>query len=102
MEMFGIIFVAVIFGVIDASIISLICVGCDTTKGKIIGSIIVLFFTILIIGSSVLCGIENKKTWNDGYCECGGRWKLVAVSDTDHSSRTKYYICDECYKEITQ
>ena len=102
MEIFGIIFVAIIVGIIDVSIISLICVGCETAKGKIIGSIIVLLSTMLIVGCSALCAIENEKVWKDGYCECGGKWKLVAVSDTDHSSRTKYYICDECYKEITQ
>ena len=102
MEMFGIIFLVVVIGIIDAAIISMICVGCDTAKGKIVGSIIVLLATLLIVGCSALCAIENQKVWNDGYCECGGKWKLVAVSDTDHSSRTKYYICDECYKEITQ
>lgn len=102
MEMFGIIFVAVILGIADLSIISMICVGCDTIKGKIIGSISVILATIFLVGCATLCAIENKRVWNDGYCECGGRWKLVAVSDTDHSSRTKYYVCDECYKEITQ
>lgn len=102
MEMFGIIFIAVIIGIVDASTISLICVGCETAKGKIIGSIVVLLSTFLIVASAILCATERKKVWNDGYCECGGRWKLVAVSDTDHSSRTKYYVCDECYKEITQ
>ena len=102
MEMFGIICLAVVIGIMDALIISMICFGCDTAKGKIVGSIIVLLATLLIVESSALCAIENKKAWNDGYCECGGKWKLVAVSDTDHSSRTKYYICDECYKEITQ
>jgi hypothetical protein len=102
MDMFVIIFIVVIIGIVDASIISMICGGCETTKGKVIGSAVVILFTIFIFVNATLCAIENKRVWNDGYCECGGRWKLTAVSDTDHSSRTKYYVCDECYKEITQ
>mgnify|MGYP003300421139 CR=1 FL=1 len=102
MEMFGIIFAIVIVSIIVGAIISLICIACETIKGKIIGSIVVILAAILITAIAMLSANESNKIWNDGYCECGGKWKLVAVCDSDHSSRTKYYICDECYKEITQ
>ena len=87
---------------VDVSAISLVYIACETTAGKIIGSAVVILVTILITAGSMLCANESKKVWNDGYCECGGKWKLVAVCDSDYSSCTKYYICDECYKEITQ
>ena len=102
MEIFGIICVIVFATIIVGMIISLLCIACETTKGSIIGSAIVILAAILITAAAILDANESNKIWNDGYCECGGKWKLVAVSDTDYGSRTKYYICDECYKEITR
>lgn len=98
----GVIFIAGLIILVDVSAISLVCLACETTKGKIIGSAVIILFTILTTAGSMFCANESNKAWNNGYCECGGKWKLVAVCDSDHSSRTKYYICDECYKEITQ
>lgn len=102
MEIFGIICAVVIVSIVVGMIISLLCIACETTKGKLIGSAIVILATILITSVVMLSANESNKIWNNGYCECGGKWKLVAVCDSDHSSRTKYYVCDECYKEITQ
>ena len=102
MEITGIIFTVILVSIIVALAIYLLCIACETTKEIVIGSIIVILVAILITASAILCANENKKVWNNGYCECGGKWKLVAVSDTDRGSRTKYYVCDECYKEITQ
>lgn len=102
MEIFGIICAVVIVIIVVAMIISLLCIACETIKGKIISSIVVILAAILITVVVILGANESNKIWNNGYCECGGKWKLVAVCDSDHSSRTKYYICDECYKEITR
>lgn len=39
---------------------------------------------------------ETKK-WNNGYCECGGKWEYEQA--VGHRSGTSYiYICDKCGK----
>lgn len=79
----------------------LIC-GADK-KHKIIGAIVCASFWLLISGSIYFEAKTNAKAWNNGYCDCGTHWELVAVSKGHNtSSVTKYYLCPNCYAEITQ
>lgn len=33
----------------------------------------------------------EKSYYNNGYCSCGGKWRLLNVADHNY-----HYICDEC------
>lgn len=35
--------------------------------------------------------------WNNGYCQCGGKRRLVDVTRIRNGSTTYYWECDKCY-----
>jgi hypothetical protein len=40
---------------------------------------------------------EEEKTWNNGFCSCGGRWEYM--QPIGHAYSTDYiYKCDKCGK----
>ena len=64
----------------------------------IIGIAIVFLFVGLIGGA-----ISENKTWNDGYCECGGKWEYVdsvtRIRKDEHEAYTVttfIYKCNRC------
>lgn len=90
---FGLIFVPCMF----------YCLFADTdTKYKILGLVICLLFWALFSGAVIGQMYVDDGAWNDGHCECGGQWELRAVSESRMGSKTKYYACEDCGKEITQ
>ncbi len=62
----------------------------------------ILFMIILFIADSK----SDKKAWNNGFCECGGRWEYVDIShnvnyvkDYGYQDNKKYiYKCNKCGK----
>ena len=62
----------------------------------------ILFLIILFIADSK----ADKKAWNNGFCECGGRWEYVDilhnvnyVKDYGYQDNKKYiYKCNKCGK----
>ena len=80
-------------------IIVLICVFGETVKGKILGTFLVLLFTLAFVGAMYGEAESNAEKWNGGYCECGTHWELVAASKY-RSTETKYYACPNCHTEI--
>lgn len=66
---------------------------------EIIVALAILFIIIGVIGGV----IDNEKTWNDGYCQCGGKWEYVesrqTISGTKESISTYnsyIYKCNSC------
>ena len=66
--------------------------------------IIVIAFMVVIVGS-IMAGMNDINTWNNGYCECDGKWQYV--ESVTHTSRSKenttttvtyIYQCDRCGK----
>lgn len=58
-----------------------------------------------IIGGAIYSHVEDEKLWNNGYCECDGKWQYVdsvthiSKSDDYIKSYTIYiYRCDRCGK----
>lgn len=53
-----------------------------------------------MVCSMVKCSREqDKKEWNNGYCECGGHW--VYEQAVGHAYSTSYlYKCDKCGKTL--
>ncbi len=70
------------------------------TVCDIIQIIVGIVFIGCILIAAVRCSIEqDKKEWNNGYCECGGHW--VYEQAVGHAHRTSYvYRCDECGKTL--
>ena len=74
----------------------------EDIKERIGFFIIPALFLLLII----LLAIADKKAWNNGFCECGGRWEYLDTSH--HISYTKeggyhdekgyIYKCNKCGK----
>jgi hypothetical protein len=91
--MFGLIFVP--------CAIACLILGTDT-KHKIWGAIICLLFWVLFSGAIIGQMYVDDGAWNDGHCDCGGKWELRAVSESRMGTKTKYYACENCGKEITQ
>ena len=66
--------------------------------------IIVIALVVIIVGG-IMAGMNDSNTWNNGYCECDGRWQYV--ESITHTSRNKesttttvtyIYKCDRCGK----
>lgn len=66
---------------------------------------IISIILLIVVAAAVVIGLatcvanEDKKDWNNGYCNCGGHW--VYEQAIGHSYSTSYlYRCDECGKTI--
>lgn len=64
----------------------------------IVGIAIVFIFVGLIGGA-----ISENNTWNDGYCECGGKWEYVDTvtsirgdKNETYTVTTFIYRCSRC------
>lgn len=91
--LFGLMFVPLI-------ITFLIC-GIDL-KHKLSGTIVVLLLWLLLAGGITLDGISKSDSWNGGYCNCGTHWELRGVTKSRIGTETKYYVCPNCYSEISK
>lgn len=59
----------------------------------------IVFIAGIIIGTDACLNEQDKKAWNDGYCECGGRFEYEQA--VGHQYSTSYiYTCDSCGKHI--
>ena len=82
-------------------VILLFAIGGADAKHKILGSVIAIFFWLIMTFGLYAQTTENNKNWNNGNCDkCEVHWELVAVTKTKNGSTTKYYTCPKCYKEI--
>lgn len=100
--MLGLIIALVLFGIpFGMGVVMFLICGNDK-KHKIIGVLtcvaLWLFCAFGVWGSAML----KADDWNNGYCECGGKWQPYGVSESRHGSTTKYYYCPNCYNEIEQ
>lgn len=54
-------------------------------------------FLLLIILLAIADNKADEKAWNNGFCECGGRWEYM--QPIGHAYSTDYiYKCDKCGK----
>lgn len=59
----------------------------------------IVFIIGIVIGALTLSSKQDEKTWNNGYCECGGHFEYEQA--VGHRDRTSYiYRCDSCGKHI--
>lgn len=63
----------------------------------------ILLLLIGVVGSAIYSHVENERLWNNGYCECDGKWVYVdsvtqisKSSDTVRTCTTYIYKCDRC------
>lgn len=75
----------------------------NLAEAIIVGAILMLL--VCIICTAIYSHKENEKIWNNGYCECGGKWEYVDsvthISKTDDimkSYTTYIYKCNRCDK----
>ena len=70
-------------------------------KGALIGLVITLIIGFLCGGGMYLDETARTDKWNGGYCSnCEVHWIPFGASDTDFGTKSKYYYCPECFKEI--
>lgn len=77
----------------------------DIKEWLFYSSIPILFILLMII-LFIEDSKADKKAWNNGFCECGGRWEYVDilhnvnyVKDYGYQDNKKYiYKCDKCGK----
>lgn len=67
----------------------------DKIRTKIIAALCVLAVTFGIMVIMYKQADDARVRWNDGICNCGGTYELVAVSGRG-SSKDYYYSCDAC------
>ena len=96
------IILCVILGLFIGGIVGgFICSLVEGVKGALIGFAVTLVITLLCGGGMYLDTVIRDNTWNGGYCpDCEVHWTPFGVSDTDMGSGSKYYYCEECYREI--
>lgn len=88
-------------GIIWIPVLLLFAICGADAKHRIGGSIVAIFFWLIMSFGLYTQTTENNKNWNDGNCDkCEIHWELVAVTKTRNGSTTKYYTCPKCYKEI--
>ena len=71
---------------------------------------IIIATACVIVVAACIVGLvagakEEKKIWNEGYCECGGRWQYIetnqtitAYGDRVYAGTNYVYRCDRCGK----
>lgn len=76
----------------------------DIKERLLILSIPILFILLMII-LFIADSKADKKAWNDGFCECGGRWEYVTSTDHVYTTSPGYqinksyiYKCNKCGK----
>lgn len=60
----------------------------------IVPGILFVFVIVLVILAVRL----DHKMWNNGYCECDGRWTYVQTIYYGNNTRTYLYKCNRCGK----
>ena len=56
--------------------------------------VVIVIFLVVVLA---VCRIGDSKSWNNGYCECGGKW--IYKQAVGHRYSTNYiYQCDKCGK----
>lgn len=78
----------------------------EWVKEKLVEIIIAIAIMVIIvgcIGGAIHQHVENAKLWNNGYCECGGKWEYMESTQRIRGSKdgiytyTGYiYKCDRC------
>ncbi len=96
------IWLCLIFGLMLGSVIGVLVWGAiEGKKGVLAGIIVAILFDLVFTGGMMLDTMERDNKWNGGYCpQCEVHWTPFGVSDTDFGSKSKYYYCTECFKEI--
>ena len=64
--------------------------------GAIVGIILSLAIGFGLTGALYTEQRQENEAWNNGYCECGGEFKLTAVTKTNIGGKTFYYTCKDC------
>ena len=90
------------FGLILGGVIgTLVWGGMGGKKGAVSGIITAVLFAFVFAGGMTLDSMERDSKWNGGYCpNCEVHWIPFGASDTDFGTKSKYYYCPECFKEI--
>lgn len=78
----------------------------EDIKERLLYSSIPILFILLMIILFIEDSKADKKAWNNGFCECGGRWEYVDilhnvnyVKDYGYQDNKKYiYKCNKCGK----
>lgn len=90
------------FGLFIGGVIGVfVWLGMEGVKGALTGIAVALTVALLCGGGMYLDTAMRADKWNGGYCpECEIHWTPYGASDTDFGSGSKYYYCEECYREI--
>lgn len=71
----------------------------EDIKERLFYSSIPILFILLMIILFIADSKADKKAWNNGFCECGGRWEYVDilhnvnyVKDYGYQDNKKIYI----------
>lgn len=65
-------------------------------KKNIVSIILAVAIGLGISGLLCLEHAGDVANWNNGYCECGGEWKLIDVEHLRNSGELYYHGCDTC------
>lgn len=90
------------FGLVLGGVIgAIVWLGVEGKEGVVAGIITAVLFAFVFAGGMTLDSMERDSKWNGGYCpNCEVHWIPFGASDTDFGSKSKYYYCPECFKEI--
>lgn len=91
-----------VFGLIIGGVLgTFVWLGMEGKKGALVGTVVAVLFAFVFASGMALDSMERDSKWNGGYCpNCEEHWIPFGASDTDFGSKSKYYYCPECFKEI--
>ena len=95
------IILAILFGVLIGSFFGFLF----SVNMKGFKKVFVIILTMVITGwlsSTMLCSEYNsdKEKWNNGYCECGGKWVFSNADHIKNGGTVYYWHCEKCNKII--
>lgn len=67
----------------------------ETWRGKIIAILVAVAIAFGIVTLIYKEAESDHDRWNNGYCECGGRYQFSSATNW-RGSKNYYYTCDKC------
>ena len=68
----------------------------NTWRRWVVFPIIAILVGFVVAGLFTMEAKSDEVAWNNGYCECGGKWDFTNAEHLKNGGDLYYYECEEC------